>query len=451
VVALAAGGEGLKRWLGGLGFAALLGLGLACGMVWGRSPSLVAWERQHAVCLESDDWGLCGFLPDSSAIVALDREGLAPGSFPEVYWLSTFEDSVAVASLCEVLAGHTGRDGLPALIQPNYVTGSLSYDAAAADTANPWRLHDLPATPPGFERPGLWSAVAAGRRLGVWQPQLHGRWHYDPLRRQQRTDNAVVRRAAAAQILVFPESEWAWELGPWRPREVLAEEFAGSLRVYTRLFDVPPRSIIAPDYVWDDHHESLWLGRGLRIIQGQRQQRKAGWRGLEGRVRKVLHRSLTRWWKRDRVYLDRNCIFEPVQHENPQVVTTAAVAAARAAWDRGEPAMLEAHRINFVHLDREVRELGRRELGVLLAELGEAAPLYLTDGEVADLNRRGVSCAVRGGRLVLRNLTHSRRLVVVPTRARQLVGALSGRGASSSRPRVLSLGPGETRVIGSPI
>jgi len=89
-----------------------LSLGLAVGMVWGRSPGLVEWCRARAVCIESDDWGLCGFLPDSSAIAAMDREALAPGHFPDVYWHSTLEDSAMVAELAAVLKAHVGRDGL---------------------------------------------------------------------------------------------------------------------------------------------------------------------------------------------------------------------------------------------------------------------------------------------------------------------------------------------------
>jgi hypothetical protein len=461
----------MKRWLEIVSLVVLVGVGLAVGMVWGRSPSLVAWDRVRAVCIESDDWGLCGFVPDSSAIVALDRRALDPeivaaGSFPPVYWHSTLEDSADVARLCAVLAAHRGRDGLPAVMQPNYILGAWQYDVAGgrpdsttaesdrviAAMAGRWTATSHPETPAGYERPGLWSAVRAGRLAGVWHPELHGRWHYDPLRRQEETArSSAVQRAASHQILVFPGSEQAWELGPWRPRDVLRQELDESLATFQQLFSGPPRSVIAPDYVWDDADEEMWIARDLRVIQGQRQQRKAHWRGREGRVRKVIHRTLTRWWNRDRVYLDRNCIFEPVQQASPQSITAAAVAGVRAAWRRGEPAVLEAHRINFVHLDRSVPELGRRELAVLLGELDDDAVLYLTDAEVADLNRRGTSWAVRGSQLVVRNYTHTRRVVVVPAIAREVVARLRGRDPGDLRPLVVHLDPGETRIIGGAI
>ncbi|MEZ4389321.1 MAG: hypothetical protein R3D98_17375 [Candidatus Krumholzibacteriia bacterium] len=435
----------LEAWLG----LALVVLGLAVGLVWGRAPALVEWARARAVCIESDDWGLCGFLPDSAAITALDRDHLAPGHFPEVYWHSTLEDSAAVSRLCAVLAAHVGRDGLPAVLQANYIMASLAYTPAAGDTAAFWQDHVLPETPRRYERAGLWEAVAAGRLAGVWHPELHGRWHYDPARRLAATSaDSLVGVAAAAQILVFPGSEQAWELGPWRDGAVLADELAANLDAFSALFGGPPRSIIAPDYVWDDGDEAMWIDAGIRVIQGQRQQRKASWRGLEGRVRKVVHRTLTRWWRRDRSYLDRNCIFEPVQQGDPRTITEAAARGVRDAWRRGEPAVLEAHRINFAHLDQAVARLGRRELATLLADLDPMAPIYLVDGEVADLQRRGTSWSVRGGRIVVRNLSHARRLVVVPQQARDLAAHLGGRADDRRGPLVVSLAPGETRILG---
>ncbi len=439
----------MRRRLETIMVLGLVALGLAVGLIWGRGPGLVEWGRARAVCIESDDWGLCGFLPDSLAIAALDREGLAPGQFPAVYWHSTLEDSTAVARLCAVLAAHTGRDGLPAVLQPNYIMASLSYEQAPDDTVPTWREHELPATPARYHRSGMWDAVRAGRLAGVWHPEFHGRWHYDPARRLAATaGDSLVIRAAAEQILVFPGSEQAWELGPWRERSLVQSEFDRSLAAFASLFGGAPRSIIAPDYIWEDADEAMWVAGGVRVIQGQRQQRKAGWRGLEGRARKVVHRTLTRWWRRDRSYLDRNCIFEPVQQDDPRGITMAAARGVREAWRRGEPAVLEAHRINFVHLDQVVPRLGRRELAALLADLDPQNPVYLIDGEVADLQRRGTSWSVRGGRIVVRNFSHARRLVVVPLEARRQAAWLRGQVLDDARPLVLSLAPGEIRLLG---
>jgi hypothetical protein len=422
-------------------------VGLAAGLLWGRQPAGTDWQRARAVCIESDDWGLCGFVPDSAALRGLDRQALVPGSLPEVYWLSTLEDSSEVARLHDVLARHRGRDGLPAVIQTNYIMASLEFRPDRPDSAR-WLAHELPALPRRYARPGLWGAVAEARYAGVWYPELHGRWHYDPRMRRVRTRGDVVRGAAAAQILPFPGSERAWELGPWRDLERLEVELDANLVAFGRLFGRLPHAIMAPDYVWDDRHESLWLSRDLRVIQGQRQQRKPQWRGWRGRLEKIVHRTWTRWARRDRVYLDRNCIFEPVQSLDPAAVTARAAEAVETAWDRGQPAIVEAHRINFAHLDDDVSRRGREELDRFLAGVAAEQPLFLVDQELAQLQRRGTSVCSRGPTVVLRNLTRSRRLVVVP--AGIIAEAARFENPDAQAPgsaTVVALAPGQTRIL----
>lgn len=417
-----------SRWVGVFGVAPAL---IVAGLIAGRGPAMVDWREVRGVVLESDDWGLCGFFPDTTAMAGLSPAALQTGPFPPVYWGSTLEDSAAVAELAAVLAGVRGRDGLPAVLQPNYILSSLSWEPAPGG-GDPWVPRDLPDLPPSYARPGLWSAVQAATAAGVWHPELHGRWHYDPAQRRAGVDaGPAAREAAARHVMLFPNSERAWELGPWRPRAELAAELDGSLRIFRRLFGRAPRAVIAPDYRWDDRVESLWLSRGLATIQAKRGQRLARYMTPAGRVRKVVDRTLARLVRRDRVYLERNVPFEPVQHATPGAAVSPAAADVARAWRRGEPAVIETHRINFAHLDGGIAARGRTELGALLAQTvaAKAAPAtFLVDGEVADLQRRGTSWCDRGEIRVIRNLTRSRRLVVVP-----------GAGA-------VSLGPGEVRI-----
>jgi hypothetical protein len=202
--------------------------------------------------------------------------------------------------------------------------------------------------------------------------------------------------------------------------------------VFSSLFGRRPRAVAAPDYHWDDRCEDLWLARDLTMIQAKREQQRAEYAGFWGRVRKLGERTSDRQRHRDRVYLERNVRFEPAQHAPLALVTAQAEAAVVAAWRRGEPAIVEAHRVNFVHLDAAVAAGGRAQLAELLGSStlsAEARPLYLVDAEVGGLQRYGTSWCDRGDRFVVRNLTRSRRLVVVPDAA-----------------GVVVLGPGETEV-----
>ena len=63
------GGEPLRRIRSSIGIVVAVGLGLmvvSLALVISRQRSAVDWCKVRAVVLESDDWGLCGFVPDST-------------------------------------------------------------------------------------------------------------------------------------------------------------------------------------------------------------------------------------------------------------------------------------------------------------------------------------------------------------------------------------------------
>ncbi len=401
------------RVVGGI-FLSLLMLVLAAGFFLGGTVSLVPWRDVRAVVIESDDWGLAGFIPRAGALDGIDRQQLSPGRFPAVYWGSTLEDSTMVADLAGILAAARGWDGLSAVMQPNYVLGSLSWRSQGGRWG--WRRFLWPEYSPAYQRPGLTTAVSAAMADGVWYPELHALYHYDPtIRKAVTRDDPVAREAARRGVMLFPGSEQARELAPGRPLGDLAGELDLSLAVFATAFGRPVASVIAPDYTWDSRVEDLWSSRGLRIIQAKREQRFMGRRwGTVSRIRKVVQQRWEKQVHRDRVYLERNCRFEPVQNPDPGKVVDRCLAQVQEAWKRGEPAIIEAHRINFVHTEPKIVKEGQEALRNLLAGIigrAGAGPLFLTDEEVASLARSGVSACRRGNVIVVRNLSGAGRVV----------------------------------------
>jgi len=398
---------------------------LAAAFLFGGPRSAVNWEPLRAVAIESDDWGLPGFVPGADAWDGLDRTRLDTGRFPEVYWLSTLEDGAMVAGLSEVLARHRGRDGHPAVLQPNYVVSSLDYSEGN------WTCFDLPDLPPAYERPDLWAAVDEGIRTGVWYPEFHAAWHYDPdLRKRDALSDDLARQATGRGIMLFPGSERAKELGAWRSPQDLQRELDHSLAVFQDLFGRTVGSVMAPDYHWDAGVEAMWAGRELTVIQGKREQINPSWgTGKVGRLVKYVVRHWDRLRYPGRTYLERNCRLEPVQAVDPAAVVADCVAATRRAWAAGEPAIVESHRVNFAHADRRVVASGQSALDRYLEEIVgnfEPAPLFVTDHEIAQLKRGGTSWVVRGGVVVVRNATRSRKVVPVPVEALALAAAQKG-------------------------
>jgi hypothetical protein len=257
----------------------LLGLRL----VLGGSRFLVDWRAARAGGDRGDDWGLCGYVPPPppwrvSTWPAQCRE------IPPVYLNSTLEDSAAVAALAAVLAAGRGRDGGPAVLQPNYIMGWQASPAAAGPADRPvFRSGTLPDLPATYARPGLWRAVADAVAAGVWYPEYHGLWHYVPEDRLAACDHdSNAATAARRGILLFPGELPLVRTERQAPAPTLAAELATGLSAFAGLFGRRPDAVIAPDYHWSRHHERLWRDAGLSVVQSQREQRHPDYEGRPG-------------------------------------------------------------------------------------------------------------------------------------------------------------------------
>ena len=84
------------------------------------------------------------------------------------------------------------------------------------------------------------------------------------------------------------------------------------------------------------------------------------------------------------------------------------MAQVHAAWEKGKPAAISTHRVNYAHLDEEWCARGRVELAELLKRLADDRAVFVTDMELRDLTVRGFSVRpVPGGAPIERRLTAS--------------------------------------------
>ncbi len=405
----------------GLLAVVVIGTAFASGFVLLKPRSAVDWTAARAVVIESDDWGLCGFTPSHAALDSIDIDAICTGVFPPVYLHSTLEDGVTVERLAALMAAHPGRDGVPAVFQPNYIMGSLSYvEMNESDTGRKWRGEILPGHPSKYRRDDLWPAVHKAIADGVWWPEYHGLWHYDPQdRRSKVASNGAAQDAARQGLLIFPDGANSYELALDRDPAELTNELREGIQAFEQLFGRPPQSVIAPDYAWDYSREMMWSREGLRIIQAKREQRSLSKLSatLWDRIWKVCERSWRYLNEKGIVYLNRNCRLEGAQAENSRQHAVKCVDCMHRAWRSGEPAIVGTHRVNYAHLDPESVNEGFAALTYVLEQIAvepENGPIYLTDLETAQLIRNGTSVRNIGRRVVLRNLSHSRRLVQLP-------------------------------------
>ena len=341
------------------------------------------WAHLRAVVLESDDWGLCAWSADDAAWRALADTPAFRSAPGRAYGRSTLESAADVQALCETLLEFRGADGAPPVWQANTIVAAPDFGRLAREG---WSHADLPLLEPPrlpsrWARPGLWEQVDAAIGAGVWWPELHGLTHVPEqawLGALARGD-ADARLAFDQQCLVCEAVEASGEYDRTEPRAARARRLERAAAIFARRFGRPPVSFCPPDYRWDDALEADVARLGLRVLQGV-----TGHGGRWPRLTRRLH--LWRWPElRDgRLFLPPRIAFEPRGDaaSGARLGPARAHAAARAAWRRGQPAIVSTHRLNYAHLDAAWSEAGRAALRELLRRLCADGAVFLTDARL---------------------------------------------------------------------
>lgn len=344
------------------------------------------WGRLRAVVLESDDWGLCAWSADDEAHRALAATPALASPAGRLYGRSTLESAADVRALRETLLEFRGADGSPPVWQANTVMAAPDYERMAREgfEAGKLPLVILPETPSRWRRPGLWDEVRESIAAGVWWPELHGLHHLPG----QAWLEALRRGAADARLAFTQQSpvceaiEGSGEYDASEPVASRERSLDQAFALFTRLFGRRPGSLCPPDYRWDAALEVQASRLGATVLQGAAEQA-----GRWPRVRRLLHR----WRWPDRrgglLRMPPRIAFEPRGDAAPGSRLGAGMtrAAVRAAWGRGQPAVVSSHRYNYAHLDPAWSAAGRAALRDLLRGLCEDGAVFLTDVKVRDL------------------------------------------------------------------
>lgn len=394
------------------------------------------WSRLKAVVLQSDDWGLCAWVPDEQAYRVLADTPAFRAAAGRVYGRSTLESADDVGRLAATLAGIRTRDGVPPVLQANTVVAAPDYarlvpprfetggEPGGERGALPVRGSEDPPT--RWRRPGLIAAVDRAIEAGAWWPELHGLTHV-PQRawlEALRRGAADARRAHEQQSAVCEAVEASGEFDPSEPPGLRSHVLGDAVARFGARFGRAPSSLCPPDYRWDGRLESDAARLGMKIVQGKAEQHGHPF----PRLRRLWHRY--RWPDvGSRYHPPPRIAFEPRGQSrlDAPLGVDATHAAARAAWRRGQPAIVSSHRVNYAHLDPGWSETGCQGLRALLARLAGEGAVFLTDAETLDLVMRGWSVRPLGARGAL-----VRRYG--PGRERVRFAAPDGARAASARP-----------------
>lgn len=329
------------------------------------------------VALHSDDWGKVG-VRDHEGFELLRSLGLRLGERPyDLYTLETAEDVSAVADLLLRHRDSTGR--APCLMM---YTCTANLDFNRMRSAGFQDVVGLPLSeglPGSWSRPNLFEAYRSGIEKRVFQPAMHGTFHFcdEPISKAlaKGGDRAELLRTLwkAETPYIFWRMPWVgyeyWDPGKrhggFLKCERQRELVKWSSEMFATLFGTRPLSACAPGYRSNRDTCRAWSEEGLHVaVSGT----GAGLRAPNVDEFGMLH-------------LYRNIDFEPSQHEF-DVEKYLEIAAL--CFSQGIPLIISIHSINFHSTLKDFRTGSIAALDRLLGALRSKYPdlLYVTDEDV---------------------------------------------------------------------
>jgi len=390
------------------------------------------WQKYKVICLQSDDWGLCGWVPNRDVYEKLTNDGLPQKVVKKLELLgSTLESPDDMENIFVILKRYRGGDGRYPIFQAAYVMSNPDYEAIEKGGFRAYKELVIPQVPSLWERGDFVAEAKQGIKEGVWYPSYHGNSHFNPIRWMELLKNGhrSVRETFKFQSFIHDEIESQKEVNSefseklsYKQQKKLIEL---GIQRFREVFGYPPRSAIAPNYVWQMKTEKALSENGIRVIQGKNYQilRRRFFDKVRGKVINLMgKKSADKIWQirmgdynpcLEVTYLIRNVDFEPRGNSEPNNPFGAEGAYQKIldAWSNNEPAVISTHRINYVYLDERWVEENLRQLDELLSKIQTNHPeaVYLTDWEVAQLYRNGTSIIQLGEVIVCRNYTSSKR------------------------------------------
>ena len=337
------------------------------------------------VLLQSDDWGRVG-LRDQEGLEQLRSAGLELGERPsDLYTLETAED---LAGLGAVLNRHRDSNDRHPCVEMNFIVANLDFARMSADGFRQIHLVSLAdGLPEGWSRAGLMEAYRDGIDEGVFQTALHGTTHFCSSA-VERNANAESERGGLLHALWQAGTPYIHWRMPWigyeywdpekpeddrfLPADVQRELIGQTVGEFAKLFGSLPRSACAPGYRANDDTHSAWAKHGIHVAQN----------GPGALIPPHFGRHNV-------LHLFRTVEFEPAT--DPAFSVETCLRQAESCFERGIPAIVSVHSINFHSTVRDFRSCTLQRLDEFLTALESkhADLLYLHDEDLYELIDKG--------------------------------------------------------------
>lgn len=347
-----------------------------------RAGHLDYRSQSHYLVIESDDWGTLR-MPSTDALHGLVGKGLT--FFTDIGYdkYDTLESDQDVEILMEVLESFHDRNGNPAIITLNGVVANPDFDKIKKSNYSEYHYETIEKT--YSKHAGSQNALNMlkdGINRGCLRIQYHGREHLNVpfwlrLLRDEDRDACLAFEKGIWSMKVDMQKYGrnhalaAYDIDSSDDSSFVCSSLCDGLDLFEHIYGYRPISMISPNYTWDDEIELSAFNAGIRIFQGDRMQRLPAFKRVLGNNNPIRYTGEKN--KQGQIYLVRNCLWEPSQRS--YLNSDYCLAQISKAFKQGKPAIISAHRLNFIGgLDEKNRFNNINDFKRLLKEILQAFP-----------------------------------------------------------------------------
>jgi len=234
-----------------------------------------------------------------------------------------------------------------------------------------------------------------GIKNGVFKPQFHGREHLnvqmwlDALRKDYpgvriAFENEVFSNHIDISFDIRERFLEAFNIVDASEYSFIQNSITEGLELFERVFGFRSKSMIAPNYLWDDEIEKCAYMNKVKYIQGATKQRYSIYISKLKQKNNNFH-FLGEKNVLGQIYLTRNCLFEP--SHNYKYGFNKCVSDIETAFKFNKPAIICSHRLNYIGgLVKKNRDNTLKELSNLLSTIIKKYPdvEFMSSDELGD-------------------------------------------------------------------
>ncbi len=309
--------------------------------------------KEKFLVIESDDWGAIR-IPDIQVRNWLYEKNYINRKDPFSHY-DTLESQNDFVAFYEIFSRFKDEKGNHPVLTANFIMNNPDFDIIKSNNFKQYYSQPFTETYKSYYgNQKTEEILREGINKNLIKPQFHGAEHLNVVKWMNYLNQANTSFREAFDLKCYAIDDLssnnrrgnlmaAYDYDTNEELEYIRKSISLGLQQFEEIFGFKSKTTIAPCYVWDHEVEQIVKKNEVNCFQGSYVQN--------------IHNTNTGFTKKYRftgqknpdkqTYLVRNGLFEPSVHKNVDWVNKC-LESIDIAFKWGKPAILSAHRINFV-------------------------------------------------------------------------------------------------------